>query len=118
MGRNWFSNIVVDGWNRLGNHVVSTESLARFKRTFYQFMGEHDRWKWVDIFHAGITTCSPDRFAQFAFLLYVLLCSYVLWPTTPSYTTHAAHSPLTNTMYTTLTPSVMGHTFTASFECE
>lgn len=32
MERNWFSNEVIEEWNRLGNHVVSAESIRSFKR--------------------------------------------------------------------------------------
>ena len=32
MGKNWFTNRVVDEWNRLSGHVVSAKSIDCFKR--------------------------------------------------------------------------------------
>ena len=32
LGRYWFTNRVVNSWNRLGRHVVSAESMGSFKR--------------------------------------------------------------------------------------
>ena len=43
--RNWFSNRVVDDWNRLNNHIVSTWILGSFKRRLDKFMDEDDRCK-------------------------------------------------------------------------
>ena len=33
MGRNWFSNTVVDEWNSLSGHVVRGESIGSFNHT-------------------------------------------------------------------------------------
>ena len=41
-GRNWFSNKVVDEWNRLNNHIVSIQTLGSFKRRLDKFMNEND----------------------------------------------------------------------------
>ena len=43
IGRNWFSNRVIDGWSRLDNHFVSVQTLGSFKR-LDKFMDEDDRW--------------------------------------------------------------------------
>ena len=45
MGRNWFSNRVVDEWNRLNNHIVDAQTLGSFKRRLDKFMDEDDRQK-------------------------------------------------------------------------
>ena len=40
IGRNWFINRVVDGWNRLSQQVVSAQTIGSFKRTpdgFYRW---------------------------------------------------------------------------------
>ena len=42
MGRNQFSNRVVDEWNRLSNHTLSTQRIGSFKRRSDKFVG--DRW--------------------------------------------------------------------------
>ena len=42
IGRNWFSNRVVDEWNRLGNQVVSAETIESFKRILDKYMNEND----------------------------------------------------------------------------
>ena len=39
--RNWFSNNV---WNGLSDHIVSPETMGRFKRRLDKFMDEDDRW--------------------------------------------------------------------------
>ena len=44
IGRNWFYNMVVNGWNRLSNHIVSGETMGSFKRRLDKFMDEDDRW--------------------------------------------------------------------------
>ena len=45
LGKNWFSNRVVDEWNGLSNQVVSGESVGSFKRRLDKFMDGGDRWK-------------------------------------------------------------------------
>ena len=42
IGRNWFSNRVVDEWNRLGNQVVSAETIESFKRILDKYMNENE----------------------------------------------------------------------------
>ena len=44
IGRYWFSNRVVDDWNRLSREVVSAESLGSFKRRLDKCMDRDDRW--------------------------------------------------------------------------
>ena len=44
IGRYWFTNRVVNDWNRLGRHVVSAESIDSFKRRLDQSMDRDDRW--------------------------------------------------------------------------
>ena len=42
-GRNWFTNRVVNDWNRLGRHVASAESIGSFKRRLDESMDRDDR---------------------------------------------------------------------------
>ena len=44
IGRNWFTNRVVDEWNRLSEHVVGAESISCFKKRLDKFMDASDRW--------------------------------------------------------------------------
>ena len=44
IGRYWFTIRVVNDWNRLGRHVVSGESIGRFKSRLDQNMDRNDRW--------------------------------------------------------------------------
>ena len=44
IGRYWFTNRVVNDWNRLGRHVVSGESIGSFKRRLDQSIDRDDRW--------------------------------------------------------------------------
>ena len=50
MGRNWFSNKVVNKLNTLGNHGVSGEPIRSFKRILDTFMDEDDNWHQLDMF--------------------------------------------------------------------
>ena len=43
-GRYWFTNRVVNDWNRLGRHVLSAESISSLKRRLDQSMDRDDRW--------------------------------------------------------------------------
>ena len=44
VGRYWFTNRVVNDWNRLGSHEVSAESIGSFKKRLDEFMDRDDRW--------------------------------------------------------------------------
>ena len=44
IGDNWFSNRVVDDWNRLNNHIVSAQTLGSFTKRLDKFMDEDDKW--------------------------------------------------------------------------
>ena len=44
IGKNWFTNRVVDEWNKLSNHVVSAETISCFKKRLDNFMDGDDRW--------------------------------------------------------------------------
>ena len=44
IGKNWFTNRVVDEWNGLSTHVVSANTLDSFKRRLDKFMDGEDRW--------------------------------------------------------------------------
>ena len=44
LGRYWFTNRVMNDWNRLGRHVVSGELIGSFKRRLDQSMDRDDRW--------------------------------------------------------------------------
>ena len=44
IGRNWFTNRVVEEWNRLDSHVVEAASLGSFKYRLDKFMDDDDRW--------------------------------------------------------------------------
>ena len=43
MGKNWFSNRVVNEWSRRNNHVVRAETLGSLKRRLGKFMDEDDK---------------------------------------------------------------------------
>ena len=45
IGRNWFSNRVVNEWNRFNNHIVSAQTLGSFNRRLDKFMDKDDKWK-------------------------------------------------------------------------
>ena len=42
IGRNWFTNRVVDEWNKLSNFVVSAGTLEIFKRRLDRFMDDRE----------------------------------------------------------------------------
>ncbi len=44
IGRNWFTNRVVDEWNRLSSHVVSANTIDTFKKMLDKFMDGEGRW--------------------------------------------------------------------------
>ena len=44
VGRYWFTNRVVNDWNRLGRHEASAESIGSFKKRLDEFMDREDRW--------------------------------------------------------------------------
>ena len=44
IGKYWFTNRVVNNWNRVSRHVVSAESIGSFKRRLDQSMDRDDRW--------------------------------------------------------------------------
>ncbi len=44
IGKNWFTNKVVNEWNRLSSHVVSGNTMDSFKRRLDEFMDGEDRW--------------------------------------------------------------------------
>ena len=44
IGRNWFSNRVVNDWKGFSNLIVSAETMGSFKRRLDKFMDEDDRW--------------------------------------------------------------------------
>ena len=43
IGKNWFSNRVVDEWNALSGQVVSARTIESFKRRLDRHMDESDR---------------------------------------------------------------------------
>ena len=44
LGRYWFTNKVVNNWNRLGRHVISAESIGSFKRRLDESMDRDEGW--------------------------------------------------------------------------
>ena len=44
LDRYWFTNRVVNDWNRLDRHVVSGKSIGSFKRQLVESMDRDDRW--------------------------------------------------------------------------
>ncbi len=46
IGKNWFTNRVVDEWNRLSSHVVSANTMDCFKRRLDKFMDGEDGDGW------------------------------------------------------------------------
>ncbi len=43
VGRYWFTNRVVNNWNRLGRHVGSGETIGSFKKRLDECMDRDDR---------------------------------------------------------------------------
>ena len=43
IGRNWFSNRVVDEWNGLNSQVISARTIESFKRRLDRHMNANDR---------------------------------------------------------------------------
>ena len=44
IGRNWFTNRVVDDWNRLSQQVVSAQTIGSFKKGLDDIMDGDGRW--------------------------------------------------------------------------
>ena len=44
IGRNWFTNRVVDDWNTLSQQVVSAQNIGSIKRRLDGFKGRDDGW--------------------------------------------------------------------------
>ena len=44
IGKNWFTNRVVDDWNRLNQQVVNAKTIGSFKRRLEDFMDGDGRW--------------------------------------------------------------------------
>ncbi len=44
IGKHWFTNRVVDEWNRLSSHVVSGNTIVTFKNRLDIFMDSDIRW--------------------------------------------------------------------------
>ena len=44
IGKTWFTNRVVDDWNRLSQQVDSAQTLGSFKRRLDDFMDEDESW--------------------------------------------------------------------------
>ena len=44
IGKNWFTNRVVNEWNRLSRQVVSANTIDCFKKRLDRFMDNDDRW--------------------------------------------------------------------------
>ena len=44
IGKNWFTNRVVDEWNRLSRHVVGATTSDCFKKRLDNFMDSDGRW--------------------------------------------------------------------------
>ena len=44
IGRNWFSNRVVEEWNKFSEHVVRADLLKSFKGKLDKIIDRDDRW--------------------------------------------------------------------------
>ena len=44
IGKNWFTNRVVDEWNKLSVYVVNAETIDSFKTRLDKFMDSEGRW--------------------------------------------------------------------------
>ena len=44
LGKNWFTNWVVEEWNKLSKHVVSAGTVDTFKKRLNISMDEENRW--------------------------------------------------------------------------
>ena len=47
IGRNWFTNRVVDNWNKLSQLVVSSQTIGSFKKGLDGYMDGNERWMLV-----------------------------------------------------------------------
>ncbi len=43
IGKNWFTNRIMDEWNKLSSHVVSGNTIDTFKKRLDKFMDGEDR---------------------------------------------------------------------------
>ena len=44
IGLDWFTNRVVNDWNRLSHQVVTSQTIGSFKRRLDGFMDGDERW--------------------------------------------------------------------------
>ena len=44
MGKYWFTDRVVNEWNKLDIHVVSAETVGSFKERLDEYLDREDRW--------------------------------------------------------------------------
>ena len=59
--KNWFTNRVVNEWNRLGEHVVSADTTDSLRRRLEKFMDDTDRWY---VFFIGAASCRSTGLLQ------------------------------------------------------
>ena len=67
IGRIWFSDRVVDEWNRLSNHIVGADTMESFKRRLDKCLDEDNRWNWAAMLIQGLSRAAS----------LIFLCSYV-----------------------------------------
>ena len=61
-------------WNRLSNHIVSTETMGSFKRRLDKFMDEDDRWNDTVVLTQGLPRlCRSNGLLQLPSFSYVLM---------------------------------------------
>ena len=65
--------IVVDEWNRLNNHIVSSQTLGSFERRLDKFMDEDDRCN-LAVFTQGLPQISLTVSCNFL----TFVCSYII----------------------------------------
>ena len=47
IGKNWFTNKVVEDWNKLSQQVISSQTIGSFKRRLDGLMDGDERWMLV-----------------------------------------------------------------------
>ena len=73
MRRKWISNSVVDEWNGLSNHIVSSETMVRLKIRLDKFMDEDDSWNWAAVLTQGLPLVELMASCSFPHILIFLI---------------------------------------------
>ena len=74
IGKNWFTNRVVDEQNRLNSHVVSAKSIDCFKNRLDKFMDSDDSKQWVFLGSQELPRVGQLTFCS----LLIFLCNKII----------------------------------------